>query len=92
MTIHVEEKANEILEMAKELRQLLGSTEALKIEENVYLQYVITVKDDNIKENLMKLSEDLTRQAAQHKVDLEIIVATQEEINEARKRLLAFQS
>lgn len=81
---------NEVVEMAEELRDILGRVVGVEgVEEGFVLQYMCKVKEEKDKASVERVAEMLTEQANKKQISLEITVATSAEIEDARKRLEA---
>lgn len=81
----------ETLSMAEELRKILGSINGTKrVEEEVALSYIVVVETEKEKEGAQKVADVLISQAAAKGLQLEIVVATEEEINEARNKVMEY--
>lgn len=79
----------ETIEMAKELRNLLGTIEGAKqVQESFTLEYVVVVADEAGKTNVNQVGSELIKQAEKMNISLDIVAATEEEIAEARARLM----
>lgn len=82
---NVNERADQILDMAKELRQILSSISGLsRVEENVYLQYLLVAQDEETKEKASSIAQLLAKQAEEHNVELEIVVLTEDQLKEVK--------
>lgn len=84
---------NDIPDFIKEIRDLLGNLKGVKgLGETFSLSYVLTVETEEDKNNITKVANMLTEHAAQnHGVDLEIVAATQEEVNQATELFKKWQ-
>ena len=81
----------DLLDMAEELRQILGSIDgATRIEENFALSYIVVVDDDTKKEKANAVSNAMISQAESHGLDLDITVATEKEVQETRDKLVSY--
>lgn len=78
------------LEMCEELRSILGAiTGAEKVQESFSLEYVIVCKDEAAKSNVEQVAKMLIEQAEKQNISLDIVAATEDEIADARKRLMS---
>lgn len=78
----------EIVDMSNELVDILGRINgAINVEEQLALQYVVTLKTEEDKEGAEKVAQTLMDQANAHHISLEIMLATEAEIADAKKRL-----
>ena len=85
---------NDVPEFMRELRNLLGQIKGFKsLSETFSLSYVVVVDSEETKENVIKIANLLTQQAAQqHGIDLEITPATLQELQEAADLLKQHQA
>lgn len=85
---------NDLPEFMRELRKLLGSLKGAKgLNETFSLSYVVMVEDEEAKDVVNKVANVLTEQAAQnHGIDLEIVPATVQEMQEAADLLMQHQA
>lgn len=79
---------NNIVEMSKQLVDILKQIEGVTgVDETVGLVYIVVTKDEVSKHNVSKVGEALAEQALQYKLDLEIVAATQAEIDDAKNKV-----
>lgn len=85
---------NDLPEFVRELRKLLGSLKGYKgLTETLSISYVVMVENEEAKENVLKVANLLTEQAAKNQgIDLEIVPATSEEMQEAAELYKAHQA
>lgn len=75
-------------EVVEELRKILSSIDGVsKINENIVMEYTLVVKDDSFVVNAEKVGKELSKQAEKHGFTLDVVVATQEQVLEAEKKL-----
>lgn len=85
--------SKDTLEMATELRNILGSIQGVKqVQEGLTLSYCIIVDEEENKEAAEAVSEKLSTQAAQYDISLDIVVVTQAEFAEAAEKMKSYQS
>jgi len=78
----------EIVDMSNELVDILARINgAVNVEEQISLQYVVTLNTEADKEGAEKVAQTLMDQANAHHISLEIMLATKDEIEDAKKRL-----
>lgn len=79
----------ELLDMAEELRQILGAVDGVeRLEEELVLNYLIVVSDDSKRENATKVGDAMAIQAQNHGLTLEISITTEKELQEVRDKLI----
>lgn len=79
-------------EFIQELRNILGSIRGVKgVNETLSLSYVCVVGKEEDKEAVDKIGNELTKQATQFAIDLQIESATEDEVKQAREEFLQFQ-
>lgn len=85
---------SDIPEFMRELRNLLGNLRGVKnLTETFALSYVLVVEKEEDKETVMTVANMLTEQAAKsHGIDLEIVPATAEELEQAAELLKRHQA
>lgn len=77
-----------IVGMASELEKILKQIDGVTgVDESVCLAYVVVTKDETSKNNVNKVVTALTEQAQKFKLDLDITVATQSEVEKAKNKL-----
>jgi uncharacterized protein YigA (DUF484 family) len=81
-------------EFMQEMRNLLGNIKGAKgLNETFSLSYIVMVEDQESKENVEKIANLLTEQAAkEYAIDLEIAAATAEEMKEAAEKYKEYQA
>lgn len=83
----------QLMEMVKELRSILGQVNGVsKVEEDFNLSYLVVIDDEKQIENASRVAETLQEQAQQHGVSLEITVATQKQLDEAKDKYVKYLS
>lgn len=83
----------DIPSMADELRDLISQVKGVKgISESFTVHYVTLVDSQESKENVRKVAQALSSQAKKFGFDLDIVAATQEEIDESKRRFATFSS
>lgn len=77
----------------QEMRDLLGNIKGCKgrINETLSLSYVVVVDTEEQKAGVELIANEMTKQAANYAIDLEITPALESEIKEAREALLEMQ-
>ncbi len=80
-------KEDQIPEFIVEMRNLLSSLVGVKTyAETVSFSYVLVVENEEQKENVVKVANVLTQQAAQnYGIDLEIVPATEAEVEQSKE-------
>lgn len=82
-----------LIEMTKELKEILGQITGVEaVQEGFSLNYVVVVKDEASKSNVDNVAAELMKQARARNLELEIISATQAEVDDAKKRLISAMS
>lgn len=80
----------EVPEIAKELFAVVSQIKGVKsVSETVSLTYVAVVEDESCKENVEKVGSVLSSQAKKYGFELDIISATEAEIESARENAAA---
>ncbi len=79
---------NTVLEMSKELSNILKQIQGVTgVSETVALAYVVVTQDEQSKMNVNKVATELMKQASNHNLDLEIVAATQADLDDAKKKI-----
>jgi histidinol dehydrogenase len=83
----------DLLEMATELRNILGSIQGVKaVQEGLTLSYCVVVGEDSEKPDAEAVAEKLSAQAEHYGISLDIVVATEADLKEAADKLKEYQT
>jgi len=74
-------------EIVKELTSIFSQIGGVKkVSENLTLTYVVVVADEDSKQNVEKVGSLLSQQAKKYGFELEVVPATEEEIQQAKDK------
>lgn len=78
----------QLLDITSELEGILKQISGtFAVQEEVFVYYTVCVETDDDKANAEEVASLLCEQAEKHKINLEIVVATRKEIEDAKKRM-----
>jgi len=80
-----------ISDVVNELTGIFSQIKGVKkVSENLTLTYVVVVSGDDCRENVEKVGSALASQAKKYGFEIDVVTATEEEIQQAKEKAAAF--